>query len=351
MTLTLEQVRQTRFHLARRNGYEPVDVDNFVDKVEVTLAQLGEENETLKKQVEVLAASEAGVVLPVEEAGSGSDELRQQLADAQAEIERLRADLDGRSAELESARAALTQGDQGEVVGRLQGELDGARGELSGRDQRIAALQAEADGARRELDGVRGELSAAQAAQAARTSKIEHIVVTAAPDAAPAVTKLLQMATEQAERLVGEAEEDAQRITSEASAKAESTVEEAAGRAHEALTGARTRADEIEQQARAAAEALDAETVRRSAALTTEITERRAELIGALESERDELRGKVDHLRSFEDRYRQSLTSQLQAHLESLAGRSEPDEAPELLSEPDGPSATPRLDALLNDQH
>ena len=29
MTLTLEQVRQTRFHLARRNGYEPVDVDNF----------------------------------------------------------------------------------------------------------------------------------------------------------------------------------------------------------------------------------------------------------------------------------------------------------------------------------
>ena len=43
MTLTLEQVRQTRFHLARRNGYEPVDVDNFVDKVEVTLAQLSAE--------------------------------------------------------------------------------------------------------------------------------------------------------------------------------------------------------------------------------------------------------------------------------------------------------------------
>ena len=44
MTLSLEQVRQTRFHLARRNGYEPMDVDNFVDKVEVTLQQLGEEN-------------------------------------------------------------------------------------------------------------------------------------------------------------------------------------------------------------------------------------------------------------------------------------------------------------------
>lgn len=50
MTLTLEQVRKTRFHLARRNGYEPVDVDNFVDQVEATLLQLGEENETLKSR-------------------------------------------------------------------------------------------------------------------------------------------------------------------------------------------------------------------------------------------------------------------------------------------------------------
>ena len=52
MTLTLEQVRQTRFHLARRNGYEPVDVDNFVDKVEATLSALTEENATLKQQIE-----------------------------------------------------------------------------------------------------------------------------------------------------------------------------------------------------------------------------------------------------------------------------------------------------------
>ena len=52
MTLTLEQVRQTRFRLARRSGYEPVDVDNFVDKVEATLSQLTEENDTLRQQVD-----------------------------------------------------------------------------------------------------------------------------------------------------------------------------------------------------------------------------------------------------------------------------------------------------------
>jgi DivIVA domain-containing protein len=350
MTLTLEQVRQTRFHLARRNGYEPVDVDNFVDKVEVTLAQLGEENETLAKQVEALTAGEGGAPVATGEGDAEADEVRRQLADANAEVERLRGELDGRAqeldgvrAELETARTTLAQGDQGDLVATLQGELDQAKAELSGRDERIAGLQAE-------LDGVRAELSAAQAAQAERTSKVENIVVTAAPDAAPAVTKLLQMATEQAERLVGEAEADAQRISSEASGKADATVEEAAARAHEALTSARERAEQLEREARAAADALTAETQAKGEALDAELAGRRTELFTALEAERDDLRGRVDHLRSFEERYRQSLTSQLQAHLASLTDKAQPEDVPDLLDGPAGESATPRLDALLNEQ-
>ena len=368
MTLTLEQVRQTRFHLARRNGYEPVDVDNFVDKVEVTLAQLAEENQTLTQQVEALTAGGEGLPAPSADSGE-ADDLRRQLAEANAEVERLgrelhdrgeelqgaRGELDGVRGELEGARASLAEGDQGDVVARLHGELDEARGELSGRDERIAALSAE-------LDGVRAELTTLRAAQEERTSKVEHISVTAAADAAPAVTKLLQMATEQAERLVTEAEQDATRLTAEAGANAESTVEEASAKAHQALSDARSRADEIEQQARAAADALDGETRAKAEALDTELAERRTELFSALEAERDELRGKVDHLRSFEDRYRQSLTSQLQAQLESLAGDARPDDVPDLLGEPAAASAetstaetaegsaTPRLDALLDEE-
>lgn len=351
MTLSLEQVRQTRFHLARRNGYEPVDVDNFVDKVEVTLAELNEENETLTKQVEALTAGGGSAAVPAAEGGEEAEELRQRLADANAEVERLRIELDRRGQELEGVRAelstakgSLAEGDQGQLVGRLQSELDQAKGELSGRDERLAGQQAE-------LDAVRAELSAAQEAQAERTSKIEHIVVTAAPDAAPAVTKLLQMATEQAERLVGEAEADAERISFEASAEATSTVEDASARAHEALTGARTRAEEIEQQAAAAAAALAAESKEKAEALNAALVARRTELFTVLEDERDELRGKVDHLRSFEERFRQSLTSQLQAHLDSLSGNARPEDSPELLDQAAAErSATPRLDALLNEQ-
>lgn len=35
----LERLRETRFHLARRNGYDPADVDTFVDAQEQRLSR------------------------------------------------------------------------------------------------------------------------------------------------------------------------------------------------------------------------------------------------------------------------------------------------------------------------
>lgn len=58
MTLTLDDVRNTKFRMARRSGYEVIDVDQFVDQVEDAFAQLTEENEMLKRQVEALQQSQ-----------------------------------------------------------------------------------------------------------------------------------------------------------------------------------------------------------------------------------------------------------------------------------------------------
>ena len=55
MTLTLDDVRNKRFRMARKSGYEVLEVDEFVDEVEESFAQLVEENQNLKKQVEALA--------------------------------------------------------------------------------------------------------------------------------------------------------------------------------------------------------------------------------------------------------------------------------------------------------
>ena len=57
MTLSLEDVRSKRFRMARKSGYEVLEVDEFVDQVEATFEQLFEENQNLKKQVEALKSS------------------------------------------------------------------------------------------------------------------------------------------------------------------------------------------------------------------------------------------------------------------------------------------------------
>ena len=57
MTLTLDDVRNKRFRMARKSGYEVLEVDEFVDEVEESFAQLIEENQSLKKQVEALKAA------------------------------------------------------------------------------------------------------------------------------------------------------------------------------------------------------------------------------------------------------------------------------------------------------
>ena len=57
MTLSLDDVRNKRFRMARKSGYEVLEVDEFVDEVEESFAQLIEENGNLKRQVEYLKAA------------------------------------------------------------------------------------------------------------------------------------------------------------------------------------------------------------------------------------------------------------------------------------------------------
>ena len=54
MTLTLDDVRNKRFRMARKAGYEVLQVDEFVDEVRERFAQLLEDNQNLEKQIEAL---------------------------------------------------------------------------------------------------------------------------------------------------------------------------------------------------------------------------------------------------------------------------------------------------------
>ena len=59
MTLSLDDVRNKRFRMARKRATRSLEVDEFVDEVEVAFEQLTDENENLKKQIEALKASPA----------------------------------------------------------------------------------------------------------------------------------------------------------------------------------------------------------------------------------------------------------------------------------------------------
>ena len=129
----------------------------------------------------------------------------------------------------------------------------------------------------------------------------EVIKVVTAAEASSAATRLLELATRNADEVVAEAREDAEKIVTEARTEAEKLESE---------TKART--DKLEQDARTRAQNLDSET-----------DTKRAEVLGEIEKEKGRLDGEIENLRSFEREYRSRLKSYFTQQLQALDGSGE----------------------------
>lgn len=302
MSLTLEEVRRVRFRMARRGvtGYDVADVDNFIDKVEESFGQFENERDLLRREAQ--SAGGQGDAAPAADP--------QELAAKDSEIANLRAEVERLNA------ATLQQPADNAQVEQLNGQNEQLRAELA----RVRA----------ELDDLRTQRVSEISGQA------EHITVGTREEASPAVIRLVQLATEQAEQLVEEAEQETQRKLADAKQQA-----------HEITTDARTKAERIESEARVNAEQLRREAEENAARVNTEADARRVELFADLEREQGELTGKVASLREFEGSYRENLRSLLTRNLGALdQERPEPADIPELAQRQD--SETPRLDALAH---
>lgn len=306
MSLTLEEVRRVRFRMARRGvtGYDVADVDNFIDKVEESFGQFENERDLLRREAQ--SAGGQGDAAPAVDP--------QELAAKDSEIANLRA-------EVERLNAATLQ--QPAVV---QQPVD---------DGQVAELNSQNEQLRAELARVRGELDEIRTQRVSEISgQAEHITVGTREEASPAVIRLVQLATEQAEQLVAEAEQETHRKLADAKQQA-----------HEIITDARTKAERIESEARVNAEQVRREAEENAARVNTEADARRVELFADLEREQGELTGKVASLRNFEGSYRENLRNFLTRNLDSLDNDNpEPGDVPELAQRQD--SETPRLDAL-----
>ncbi len=162
----------------------------------------------------------------------------------------------------------------------LRGKLDLAGGG--------AAAPAPASGT---PDSSEGGESAAPSAPA----PVEQVKVTTAAEASSAATRLLELATRNADEVVAEARQEAQQI----------------------VASAQQQADTLDREARTRADNLDGET-----------QVRRAELMTSLEQERARLDEEVDGLRTFEREYRSRLRSYFTQQLDALEGRGEGGELP-----------------------
>ena len=313
MSLTLDEVRQIRFRMTRRGevGYQVGDVDTFIDKVELTFDEFEKERERLRREVESAGAAAVPQDAPAESGASDAA-----LQEKDAEIERLR----------DEVRRLTESLDQGDAASAAQAAAESRIGELTAQNEQLS----------NKLEQVRGDYDKLRAEQVTSVAGgTEHLVVTASEDAAPAVTRLLQMATDQSTTLVNEAQAEAQR-----------KIAEAEQRASEIKTDARTKAERVESEARVNAEQVMGEARSRAAAVDQQADDRRRELFSALEREQGELTVKVDALRGFESSYRQNLGGTLQHLLSSLNdARPEPADVPELAQRE---SETPRVDALAN---
>lgn len=338
MSLTLEEVRRVRFRMARprETGYAVADVDNFIDKVEESFAAFENDRDLMRRELD--AAGQASGVQPVDTAEL--EQAREAAAQKDAEIEELRAQVarleqerDERPASDEQFAAPVVDtSEKDEQNARLQAANEQLEADRARLEEEVERLKGELESTRNELGQARSERITDAAGQA------EHLTVHAASDAAPAVTRLVQMATDQATTLVSEAEAEAGR-----------KLTEAEQRANEIKTDARTRAERIESEARVNAEQLVTDAESRAAQLDTETQNRRTELFADLEREQGILTGKVDALRNFEAHYRANLGGSLRNLLSSLENdHPQPEDVPELAQHQ---SETPRLDALAEEGH
>lgn len=304
MTLSLDEVRNIRFPMARKpneDGYRASAVDNFMDKLEISYAQLVEEIDNLRA------------------AKSDSD-----TSALQSQVSSLTADLDSARSQLEqlkSERSSLSSSHQqseretqrlNAEISRLRSQLDEIRASSDVAATGSEQLRNENAQLHSEIEQLRTQLEQARSAQGGSAEGtvvdgVQHIEVTTSAQASPVVIRLVELATQQAETLISDAESQAQRRIDEANGQAERTESEA-----------QARAAKLDQDTRADIERMMAEARARAGRLDHEVRDRRAELFSRLEKDRDSLADLVNQLRDYEENYRRTFAGFLQSQIEQL---------------------------------
>ena len=251
MPLTPEDVSKKRFTPVRlREGYDMGEVDTFLDEVEAELERLIKENDDLRSKLSATDGGTSAIAMP----GKAPDKAAEKAPET--------------AAEKAPEKAA-------EPTPKVE--------------EKPADKPAETQ----------------PVASAASTT--EEIKVYTAAEASSAATRLLELATRNADEVVTEAIQEAEQIVGAARTEAERLEAET-----------KSKADKLEQEARARAQNLD-----------SEVEGKRREMLGDLEREKRRLDTEVEDLRGFEREYRSRLKSYFTEQLQALGGSGEGGQLPD----------------------
>jgi DivIVA domain-containing protein len=248
MPLTPEDVSNKRFTPVRlREGYDMGEVDAFLDEVEAELERLLKENDDLRSKLSATDGGTSAIATPGKAPERAPEKAAEKGPDKAAE----------KAPEKVKEKPADKPAESKPVV-------------------------------------------------AAAASATEEIKVYTAAEASSAATRLLELATRNADEVVTEAIQEAEQIVGAARTEAERL---------EAETKSKT--DKLEQEARARAQNLD-----------SEVEGKRREMLGDLEREKRRLDTEVEDLRGFEREYRSRLKSYFTEQLQALEGSGEGGQLP-----------------------
>ncbi len=155
-------------------------------------------------------------------------------------------------------------------------------------------------------------------------------------------SRVLQLATETADRYVSEATAEAEQLRNSAKADSERMLSEARTNSERMLSDAKSRAESMVSEAKNRAETMEREARAKATAITQDVERKQVETLAALEEKRIAAEKNIDQLRTFEREYRSRLKSYLELHLRELNGRGS--------AEPSGPAARPGTAAQTGQQ-
>ena len=296
-----------------KRGYNEDEVDQFLDLVEDTLAQLQDENDELRAAADSPAA--AGV------AAKGVDEsaLRKEIeSELRGEYERKLADAKAETARVKESAANSSK--SADNSAELRRELESLKKENSELKKENSTLKNAPASATADASGLATPETHMQAARVLGLA--QEMADRLTEDARSESESMLSEARAAAEKQLNDADSTSRAQLADAQKKYDTQVAEAENRSRTLVADAEQRAKQLESEANSRAEAQVRQAEEKAASLQQDAERKHTEVMNTVKQQQNALNSRISELRVFEREYRTRLKTLLESQLEELETRT-----------------------------